>query len=185
MMLKTPAKLSLFLFFFSLFINSQETNNTNLKDNSKLSDSLELLRMPPPPTDYRLLFDYDNAGNQTKRYLCVFGTSCSSRLANPIAKDLVAEELEEELNKESFNVITLHPNPVKDKLQIEFSFKEGVNLGSSINIFDVKGTLIEKVNFSSDYNTAVVDFSQKSSGIYFVHFHLSNNETITKKVIKL
>ena len=71
----------------------------------------------------------------------------------------------------------LSPNPVKDFLNIEFN-----GYLESLEIIDLNGRIIQK--HKKPNQSFTIDFSRELQGIYFVNLK-TNNETITKKIIKL
>lgn len=68
------------------------------------------------------------------------------------------------------------PNPVKDLLNVK-------NFKGSVEIFDAKGKLVYAN--APDTDVQSIDFSSLPNGVYFIHMHPKNGETIRKKVVKL
>ncbi|WP_139957957.1 T9SS type A sorting domain-containing protein [Flavicella sediminum] len=80
------------------------------------------------------------------------------------------------LSNEKFNtnIISVYPNPVKNKLSI--NIKEGIEL-KSIIITDITGKIINTIS------TKEIDFSNHAHGIYFLYITTSKG-SFTKKIIK-
>lgn len=83
------------------------------------------------------------------------------------------------LSNESFSAdkISFYPNPAENVLN--FTFSNEVSIDSAL-LFDITGkTIAAKV----DFNNNTIDVSGLQSGIYFVKFHVGQNEVV-KKFIK-
>ena len=76
------------------------------------------------------------------------------------------------------NDIKLYPNPVSDKLIIEF---DNQNISYNLEIINTTGQVI--LNKKITNSVEQVDLSGQSAGVYFVKLQSENN-TIVKKVIK-
>lgn len=81
-----------------------------------------------------------------------------------------------ELNLNAFT----YPNPTKDKITLEISNLELINL--SFTIFDIKGrTLLKGV--IREKNTSII-MKDYSAGVYLLKVHQQNKELKTFKIIK-
>ena len=81
----------------------------------------------------RIQFNYDTAGNQTRRFICL---SCPARVADSIPKE-IAELKEEDLLKFSpEDVISYYPNPVREELYLKWELVNE-NKVSSIEVFSI------------------------------------------------
>ncbi len=81
--------------------------------------------------------------------------------------------------------IKLYPNPVMDIVNIEINSTTDSEL--EITVFSMNGSIVKTKNVQLTEGNNVIneDVSSLESGIYFVRFNnLSNNEIITKKLIK-
>ena len=74
------------------------------------------------------------------------------------------------------NNISIYPNPVKDLVKIQ-----GNNI-NNISIYNSVGVLVEKIEVRG--NEVEINMNKHNTGIYFVQVN-SDNETITRKVVKL
>ncbi len=76
----------------------------------------------------RIIFSYDNAGNQITRSLCL---QCTTLKNSPKPKEIIA--LKEEDLQKFFpeDVISYYPNPVKEELYLKWELKDE-NLVNSI-----------------------------------------------------
>ncbi len=152
----------------------------------------QLLSINP---DSKLLFAYDNAGNQKQRFYCAVA-DCS--VPNPPAgrvapEDVVAsketetEAIEEVKLEEDSSILkkdfTLYPNPTNGKVTIQLSGKD-YNLTKSISIYSTNGSLVQKININNPTSQMELDISDKPTGVYFIHMHFSNGTVTTEQIIK-
>ena len=145
-------------------------------------------------TGTKLIFSYDAAGNQVQSFYCA-ETSCSSsknrrqeiqkkRKATTIAIAENESDIYEEaiLNSPSFEKeLYIYPNPAFDWVTLRM---EPVLLNhiQSMKLFDANSVLIK--NIDPKEQTVQLDISTMPVGIYFIHIHLNDGESITKKIIK-
>lgn len=140
----------------------------------------------------KLLFAYDNAGNQKQRFYCdVPGCTVPTPPAGKVSEEEIitlndlndAEDIENLKTKESVleKEISLHPNPTKGIVSLVVNSK--VNFSGVINVYNNAGMLISKIP-SNSKNQVEINLSRFPVGMYFVHMHLSSGESVTRKVIK-
>ncbi len=138
--------------------------------------------------DSKLIFAYDNAGNQKQRFYCEEGPSCNAldRDGNSKTKGVVVQsfdrdEPEDKINKSAKN-LDVYPNPTSGIIAIQYtSTSDSIRL---LRIYSSNGAVVHEFSaFNSDTSNEI-DFSDKPSGVYFFHFHFENSESITKRIIK-
>jgi len=83
-------------------------------------------------------------------------------------------------NKNNFD-FSIAPNPVKDKLYI--SKKNNQGLISGIKIFSILGKEISKIQIT--YDNSLIDVAELKNGIYLIKITFDNQQTVTKRFIKL
>lgn len=139
----------------------------------------------------KLIFAYDNAGNQKQRFYC---PTSSCIVPNPPVGRVVEEDIaktEEEKDEDVTqnirvdysNKFKVYPNPTKDVVNIQID-SEIINSIESIKIYSSNSSLIQDLGFK-DTSKVSVDLTGKPSGVYFVHVHFNDgSESLTKKVIK-
>lgn len=81
-----------------------------------------------------------------------------------------------DLNK----AVTIYPNPVADKLNIQIADKL---TNATVRVFNPMGQVVYQNEHKSLSNTQSIDFKSNPAGIYMVYIK-SDEGTITKKVIK-
>ena len=74
--------------------------------------------------------------------------------------------------------VIVYPNPVSDKIIVEFKNKDGKE--HTITIFDVPGQLIKSV--TSNNHKEVISIPALSKGIYFLKVS-SDGISVTKKIL--
>ena len=76
--------------------------------------------------------------------------------------------------------VKVFPNPVKDILEIQLS---ALNTeGAEVHIVNMLGKIVYTHQLGAQENSHQVDFSQLSTGFYFVQISTDNGEKITQKV---
>ncbi|HEX8562690.1 MAG TPA: T9SS type A sorting domain-containing protein [Flavobacterium sp.] len=127
----------------------------------------------------KLKFEYDLAGNQTKRHI-VF-ESRDAAVNDSIYKS--PEEItEEDLESLIGTGISFYPNPVKQDLYIKWTQLETpVN---AVEIYSMSGQLLRRIpNLKNDDNV-VLSFQDLPQAIYNVVLFFNNSETQTLKIVK-
>jgi hypothetical protein len=128
----------------------------------------------------KITFDYDNAGNQIQRKLCLTYTS---KKANPAPKEIEAL-VEEDLQKFSpEDVISYYPNPVREELYLKWELAKD-NYVTSLNVYSFNGQVLRSFSQSQRNNTQTIPFQSYSAGTYLVVLMYSNGEQKTIKIIK-
>ena len=79
------------------------------------------------------------------------------------------------------NTLTIYPNPVKDILTIRFA--EYVN-ELNVELYSITGQLIYNKQTTANSNTATLDLSSLSSGIYLMKIHVNESSTVKRLLIQ-
>ncbi|MFV8343753.1 T9SS type A sorting domain-containing protein [Flavobacterium sp. XS2P39] len=131
----------------------------------------------------KIIFEYDNAGNQIKRYLCINCPPGTGKTSNVSPKEITALK-EEELQKFfPEDVISYYPNPVKEELYIKWELIKD-NLVTSIQVYGLSGQLLKSYSGLEKNNTQNIPFQSYPSGTYAVVLFYSNGEQKSIKIIK-
>ena len=80
-------------------------------------------------------------------------------------------------------VLNNYPNPFNASTKISFSMNETAN--ASIEIFNLKGQLVEKFSVNSNQNSIVWNAENQASGVYLYKMKSNGRYTSTKKMILL
>lgn len=126
----------------------------------------------------RIRFDYDSAGNQTRRYICL----CAERQSSEVkeTEDLKEEDLQK-LNEE--DLISFYPNPVQEKLFLKWELSNDKKV-SKIELFTFSGQLISSYNDLGEQNYKEIYFSNFAAGTYLINMTYSDGEQKTITIIK-
>ncbi|WP_460220182.1 T9SS type A sorting domain-containing protein [Psychroserpens sp. MEBiC05023] len=129
----------------------------------------------------QLLFAYDNMGSQKQRFYCS-DLGCS--VPNPpLGRTTNQQSVEDMLLDNIEDSVFISPNPTSDFATLTISndiFKKI----ESISIYDINTSLVDQVSFDIKKGKPLVNLSGKPAGIYFVHIHFNDGQSLTKKVIK-
>lgn len=129
----------------------------------------------------KIVFEYDTAGNQVRRYLCI---NCPSSTGKTISTERIEKLEEDDLQKfYKEDVISYYPNPVKEELFIKWELLND-NVVSSIQIFNVNGQVLYTAANLQKTNSKTFEFNHYPSGIYLIVLNYNNNEQKTIKIVK-
>jgi hypothetical protein len=127
----------------------------------------------------KIIFAYDDAGNQTIRELCINCTNPNARyISNP--KDLKKEDL---VPSEVSNLISYYPNPVREELYLSWELANN-NAVASIQIYDLNGRLLRTFQGLTAVTIQTIPFIAYPAGNYLVMLVYSNGEQKTIKIVK-
>lgn len=142
--------------------------------------------------DSKLIMSYDIAGNQTQNFYCGDPSYCAPPAARKQQEkvetivheeEVIAEtEPEEEVEPVYENQLTVYPNPTENRVSIRVE-QELLAQIHTIRIYNTNSTLLQNLSFNKA-NKIEVDLTNKPAGVYFLHLHLKNGKSITKKIIK-
>ena len=127
----------------------------------------------------KISFDYDAAGNQTIRQICI---SCKKTISNEVIEigKLTAEDLQKFSPED---VISYYPNPVKEQLYLKWELINENKL-STIQIYSLTGQLLKTINKLEATTNVVIDFNSFPNGIYNLLLNYTNGENKSIKIIK-
>lgn len=131
--------------------------------------------------DNKITFDYDNAGNQIRRELCLSCNKANSKTSGP--KEVAAIQ-EEDLQKfSSEDVISYYPNPVKEELYLKWELVIDKSV-ATIYLYDLNGRVLQKYNNLEKTNALNIPFFNYPTGTYLVVLVYNDGEQKTIKIVK-
>ncbi|TCN57598.1 T9SS C-terminal target domain-containing protein [Flavobacterium circumlabens] len=129
----------------------------------------------------KIVFEYDAAGNQTKRYLCLKCPPATGKIDQE--KEAAASAQEEVLPFLSEESISYHPNPVKETLYLKWKLKDN-NRVTSVQVFSFLGQVLGTWSIGPGATDQSLPFQNYPDGTYLVVLHYSSGSQKSIKVIK-
>jgi hypothetical protein len=129
----------------------------------------------------KITFDYDNAGNQIKRELCLSCNKAGYKTASPKEVAALQEEDLEKFTPE--DVISYYPNPVKEELYLKWELVIDKNV-SSIYLYALNGQVLKTYNNLEKTNALNIPFFNYPTGTYLVVLVYNDGEQKTIKIVK-
>ena len=133
-----------------------------------------------------IVFEYDAAGNQTKReWICINCTpeqiaSISPKKIEALDKSLLAKEPDPASSIRSFKAF---PNPVTETLQIEWITDNGSFI-RSLEVFSLNGIRMFHGNYTAQQKSASISFLEMIPGGYILRALYSDGKKEALKIIK-
>ena len=131
--------------------------------------------------DNKIIFDYDAAGNQITRELCL---SCNK--AGYKTKDTkeIAALKEEDLQKFSpEDFISYYPNPVKEELYLKWELAES-KVVATIYLYALNGQVLKTYHNLEKASNLNIPFFNYPEGTYLVVLVYNDGEQKTIKIVK-
>jgi hypothetical protein len=128
----------------------------------------------------KITFEYDKAGNQTYRKLCL---NCTNKKLKDIPKEIAAIT-EEDLQKFfPEDAISYYPNPVREELYLRWELTNE-NYVKSLQVYNFNGQILKTYSQSDRNNTQTIPFQTYPSGTYLIVLQYKNGDQKTIKIIK-
>ncbi|WP_340199344.1 T9SS type A sorting domain-containing protein [Ascidiimonas sp. W6] len=134
-----------------------------------------------------LIFTLDSAGNQKQRLYC---PDSACRVATTTSKEDTTdsdEEYDEALleDKELTEAaIDFYPNPTKGMVNISLSGNPNTEMVNNLYVYNAQGARVKSIRLTEAQRSLSLDLRTLPAGVYIVHIHLSDEQSITKKIIK-
>ncbi|WP_294298974.1 T9SS type A sorting domain-containing protein [uncultured Chryseobacterium sp.] len=140
-----------------------------------------------PPTSTKVYFDYDQAGNQIRRYGEEAPPSSSSIMSQEESGKLSSSTNQNFLlsEQEIWDNIRVYPVPVKDILTIDWTEKVN-DLISEVSIYEQSTVhwVFQSKKIASLDKKIAINLSQKYMGVYVLTFTLKDGRRISKNITK-
>lgn len=129
----------------------------------------------------RIRFNYDNAGNQTQRFLCI---NCStSKIVESESKEITNNEEDELLKFFEEDIISYYPNPVKEELYLKWKLINE-NKVTKIDIFNLNGQLVKTYTKLEQETSKNISFEEYPVSTYLVILFYNNGEQKSISIVK-
>lgn len=136
---------------------------------------------PPPPLSNQnaiIYFNYDSAGNQTRKYYKVVGT-----VAKKEREEIIEEITDKDLNEEeNLSQLAYYPNPIEGELILNWSTSINSRI-ASIEVYSIDARLIHSYK-PKDTGEYRIPFNSYTSGIYIVKALFDSGKKDIFKVLK-
>lgn len=129
----------------------------------------------------KIVFEYDAAGNQVKRSLCLKCPLETGKKDQTKEVEALAEEKGLPLSSEE--VLSYYPNPVKETLYLTWKLQDH-NRVTSVQVFSFLGQVLGTYSVGSGVHELNLPFQNYSAGIYAVMLYYSNGSQKAIKIIK-
>lgn len=130
----------------------------------------------------KITFNYDSAGNQILRSLCISGCSPTGKPAEE-PKEMEAVTQDDLLKFSKEDVISYYPNPVKEQLYLKWELIND-NKVSSITVYGISGQVLQNFSRTESTDNQVISFGEYPRGVYLVILNYRDGEQKTIKIIK-
>lgn len=129
----------------------------------------------------RVLFNYDTAGNQIKRLLCI--NCLTSKTTKELLKNVATPSEENFLKFAPEDVVSYYPNPVREELYLKWELINE-NSVSKIEIYSLDGKLMRHLSNLEKENSKTISFQEFPTGHYSVILLYTNGEQKPITIIK-
>ncbi|TPG36298.1 T9SS type A sorting domain-containing protein [Flavobacterium pectinovorum] len=129
----------------------------------------------------KITFDYDAAGNQINRILCLSGCSPTAKRAD--VKEIEAITEDDLLKFSPQDVISYYPNPVKEELYLQWQLAKE-NYVTSIMVYSVTGQMLQMYQINDKTESLNIPFQSYSTGVYLVLLSYKDGGEKSIKIIK-
>jgi len=126
-----------------------------------------------------IVFEYDIAGNQVKRYVIDVTPGRDGIIKGKDLDSLVDSDL---LKSDLYNDVRYYPNPVVEELFVKWD--NSINVVENLEVYNISGQLMKSYKTSIDSNEIIVSFINYPSGMYTLVLNYSNGERKTLKIVK-
>lgn len=130
----------------------------------------------------KLKFNYDAAGNQTLRELCLSGCGLTAKQVKEI-KEIEALTDDDLLKFSPEDVISYYPNPVREELFLQWELTDNRYV-SSIHIYATTGQLLRSFQLTQSTNNLNIAFQNYAVGMYLVMLSYNDGGEKSIKIIK-
>ncbi len=129
----------------------------------------------------KITFDYDLAGNQITRSLCLKCTNSNYRTTTP--KEIAALTETDLLKFTPEDVISYYPNPVKEELYIKWELVANKTV-TTIALYDLNGRVLQTYTNLEKANNLNIPFLNYPEGVYLVNLIYNDGDQKSIKIVK-
>jgi hypothetical protein len=126
-------------------------------------------------------FEYDNAGNQTRRKFIYLSARPSSNSITQ--KEKMVAKQEDYIESDIYPEISYYPNPVRSELFIKWTDTAEKDI-QTIELYDLSGKLFMTYKNQSSLDANTINFENYPTGIYNIMLLYNSGEIKNLKVVK-
>ena len=130
--------------------------------------------------DNRIKFEYDSAGNQTRRYVCLCGAKIANDTIIKTKETLVDKDM---IQDSEYEQLSYYPNPVLEELYIKWSDKTN-NPIVEMQLYSMSGQLLQTKKNIKQGDLTSIAFHNYATGIYNLILIRLNGERKSLKIVK-
>jgi hypothetical protein len=131
----------------------------------------------------RLHFNYDSAGNQTKRYLKLVSYTEKNTDSVKVYKETVELEEKDLLKFLKEDTFSYYPNPVKEQLYLTWELINDNKL-ISISVFSFTGQHLKTINNLENIKSTTIPFTDFATGSYLIYLNYTNGNKESITILK-
>ena len=132
-----------------------------------------------PVANNAIKFDFDTAGNQTKRHLIYLSAGQGKQLSGDDSRE-ISEGLIDDME---YGDISYYPNPVRSELYVQWE-KDASHEVQKIYLYDLSGRQINYFPNMNGLENITIDFQPYPAGIYSVNLIYNTGKLKTLKIVK-
>lgn len=125
----------------------------------------------------KVTFEYDTAGNQIRREICI---NCPSSSGRQAAKETIAGQTENSLTQDR---LSYYPNPVKEELNIQWGEEDKGHI-QSIVVYSIDGRQMSTIAGIKATGIQTIPFLNFPAGMYLVVIRFDNKKEESIKILK-
>lgn len=128
----------------------------------------------------RIKFEYDNAGNQTRRYLLV---ELSRKAKDSIYKTPESLTENDFLKDDVYSHISYYPNPVREELYVKWQNTTDIQV-TKMELYSMSGQFIKNIADIRNSEITTIGFQSYPEGFYNLILVYSNGDKKTLRIVK-
>lgn len=128
----------------------------------------------------RIKFQYDVAGNQTGRVICINCTTAKN--ANSLRQNEQTVIEQNQISEIENTKILFYPNPVQEELHLEW--KNNDTVLSKLLLYNLNGQLVRVIDNLHNVETVSISFLSLPEGYYNLTLNFINGESKSLKILK-
>jgi hypothetical protein len=127
----------------------------------------------------KITFEYDSAGNQTKREL----TLITNKKTEAVTKETVAAAEEDMQKFFPEDVLSYYPNPVREELYLKWELADD-NYVKGVQVYNFNGQILKSYSRSANDDSQTIPFQAYPAGVYLIVLEYNSSDQKTIKIIK-